>query len=95
MAQTIEIGTLLIKAGAILPESLGILAFHKLLGALGGANHRFDERDAQATFFELQQAVNGTARGSGDHVLQFGRVLAGLQDKGRCSEERLGGKLSG
>ena len=56
----------------------GVLALYKLLGALGGTDHRFDQGDAQAAFLEFQQPINRTARGGGDHVFQFGRVFAGL-----------------
>src|ERR1035438_3182147 len=58
-------------------RKLEVLPLHQLLGALGRAHHGFDQRHAQAAFFQFHQSVDSAARGGGDHVLQLGRMLAG------------------
>ena len=61
-------------------QPLRVLPFHQLLGALRGADHGFDQRHAQAAFFQFHQPIDGAAGGRGDHVLQLGRMLACVQD---------------
>ena len=64
------------------------LAFGEFAGALGGALDGLDEGDAQAAFFELEDAVDGAAGGGGDFVLEQGGVGAGF-------EHHLGGAVGG
>src|SRR6185503_20023606 len=43
------------------PRIVAVELPRALRGALGGAHHRLDERDAEATLFELEDAVDGGA----------------------------------
>ena len=65
-----------------------LLAPGELAGAFGGALDGLDEGDAQAAFFELEDAVDGAAGGGGDFVLEQRGVRAGFED-------HLGGAVGG
>src|SRR5229473_6636222 len=54
-------------------------------GAMRGLHHRFDQRDAQLPFFQLEDAVDGAARRSGHRVFQQRRVITGLKHNARCA----------
>src|SRR5216684_6317236 len=56
-----------------------LLLEEQFAGALRGLHHRFDQRDAQLPFFELHDAVNRAACGSGHCVLQQRRMVAGFE----------------
>ena len=60
-----------------------------------GAHHGFDERDAQAAFFEFEDAVDGAAGGSGYGVFEQRRMVAGFEHHFCRAESGLRGELGG
>ncbi len=54
------------------------LAEEQFLGALRGLDHGLDQGDAQAAFFQFEDAIHGAARRGGDGVLQQRGMIARL-----------------
>jgi hypothetical protein len=71
------------------------LAGGEFFGALGGAFDGFDEGDAEAAFFEFEDAVDGAAGRGGDLVFEQGGVVAGFEDHFGGAESGLGGEQGG
>ncbi len=67
----------------------------QLLGAFGGAHHGFDESDAQAAFFQFEDAVDGAAGGRGDFVFEQRGMVAGFEHHLAGAVDRLRGELRG
>src|SRR6516165_2524320 len=69
------------------------LAGSQLLRSFGGTHDSLDQRDAQAAFFQLKNAVDSATGGGGDFVFEQGRVVAGLEHHLACAEDGLRGQL--
>lgn len=75
----------LICSTSNLPASLSSVILRRVLPgrelprALRCAHHGLDESDAQAAFFQFEDAVDGTSSGGGYGVFQQGRVIAGFE----------------
>lgn len=57
-----------------------LLFEEKFPGSLRSFHYGLDERDAELTFLEFHDAVNGAASGSGDGIFEQGGVIAGFED---------------
>src|SRR5215469_4346948 len=67
----------------------------EFLRPLRGFDYRLNEGDAQFSFFQFEDAVDGAAGGSGDGVFEQRRVVAGFEDDGGGAEGGLGSKQRG
>jgi hypothetical protein len=78
-------------------EAEGRRLFFKeeLAGAGGGFDNGFDESDAELAFFQLEDAVDGTACGSSDGVFEESGVVAGFEDDAGRAFHGLRGKEGG
>jgi hypothetical protein len=78
------------------PFLLGrLIGEEKFLGALRGFDDGFDEGDAKLAFFELEDAIDGAAGGSGDGVFEKSGMRAGFENDLGGAEGGLGGEKSG
>ena len=65
-------------------QQAGESARGQFFGAEGGSLDGLDEGDAEAAFFELEDAVHGAAGGGGDLIFEQGGMIAGLKHHAGC-----------
>ena len=65
--------------GVLIFERIASLSSGQFFCPLRGAHDSFDERHAQAAFFELQNAVDGATSGCGHGIFQQRRMIAGVE----------------
>src|SRR5687768_4918806 len=70
-----------------------MLSVDEFFCALGCANNRLDEGDAETAFFQFEDAVHGTAGRRCNEIFELCGMLAGLDNHARCAENHLGRKL--